>query len=82
MSNPFPAKFGSICSACEAQIPQGDDMYAVDGQFICKQCADDAGNVCPDCGNFKPSEYDQCYDCHEDGEEADDQSVDIDDVPF
>jgi len=65
MSNPFPAHFDSNCNSCGDDIYQGDDCFAVDGQFVCRNCAESNGNVCPDCQNYKREEYDTCFECHE-----------------
>ena len=44
---------------------KGEEMFVVDGQFVCERCADENGNVC-DCGNFKNDGYETCYDCYQD----------------
>lgn len=64
MANPFKNKFDSHCGSCGDDMWEGDMVYAVDGAFVCPDCADNNGNVC-DCGNFKKEEYDECYSCHE-----------------
>lgn len=64
MSNPFETKFDSECQDCGAEVLQGDDMYVVDGNFLCISCAEINGNVC-DCGNYKKDDYDTCYECFE-----------------
>ena len=66
MANPFPAHFDSNCQSCGDDIWENDNVFVVDGQFVCPSCAKEAGNVC-DCGNFKKSEYDECFDCHNEG---------------
>ena len=66
MANPFPTKFNSNCNSCGESIPEGDFMYACDGQFVCEDCARENGNVCPECCEFKKQEYKTCYECKED----------------
>ena len=39
----------------------GDQVYAVDGLFVCDRCVPIA-NVC-ECGNFKKEEFEKCYEC-------------------
>ena len=70
MSNPFETKFDSTCNSCGEVVPEGEEMYAVDGDFVCKKCAEENGNVC-DCGNFKKTEYDECFECYEEGKDDD-----------
>lgn len=74
MSNPFPARFDSDCQSCGDTVEEGELMFAVDGQFICEECAEEGGNICPNCGNFKKEEFDLCYTCHEKGSEVEDSS--------
>lgn len=78
MSNPFPSRFDSTCNSCGETVYEGDDMYAVDGQFVCQKCAEENGNVCPNCGNYKDEKYETCYECHE-GEETEDTILDDED---
>lgn len=68
-NNPFPARFDSTCNSCGDPIHEGDLTYAVDGQFVCQNCAEVNGNVCPECSNYKKEEYDTCYECHQEMEE-------------
>ena len=77
MSNPFKAQFDSTCNSCGAEIFDGDDVYAVDGDFVCEDCAEENGNIC-ECGNFKKAEYEKCYECFNNKEEEDDDN----DYPF
>ena len=62
MANPCPAFKGTHCSNCGWQINEGDSVYFVDGDKLCKDCASDADLIC-ECGSFKKEEYDTCYDC-------------------
>ena len=63
-NNPFPNRFDSTCDSCGDDLPEGEIVFAVDGDFVCLACADSNGNVC-DCGQFKKEEYDSCFDCYE-----------------
>lgn len=63
MANPFPSRFDSTCNSCGEPIYEGDDTFAVDGDFICKDCAEAGDNIC-ECGKFKKEGFDQCYECH------------------
>lgn len=67
MSNPFPSSFESDCLGCGDRIFEGDDMYAHDGQFMCKECADGEGVVCG-CNAYKEPHEDECYKCRMDNE--------------
>lgn len=60
--NPVPAFPNTQCDQCDSGIPEGDDVYLMDGQKYCGDCADENGNVC-DCGSFKKEEFPECYDC-------------------
>lgn len=62
MSNPFEAHFDSTCDDCGDPIDEGDTTFAVDGQYVCKSCAEKNGNVCH-CGEFKKEEYETCFEC-------------------
>ena len=62
MSNPFKAHFDKPCGDCGEMIEEGEDVYAVDGEFWCQDCTP-AENICG-CGNYKNEGYDTCYDCH------------------
>lgn len=63
MSNPFPAHFDSHCTSCGENIYESDDTFAIDREFVCENCAESNGNICPKCGSFKKEEYDTCFDC-------------------
>jgi len=65
MSNPFEAHFDKDCDDCGRPIDEGDETFARDGDFICRQCAEDGDNVC-ECGQFKKAEYETCFDCKHD----------------
>jgi len=65
MGNPFPSHFDSACNSCGDMIFEGDDCFAVDGQFVCESCAEANGNVCPECGEFKQEQFEVCYKCNE-----------------
>ncbi len=62
MPNPFPAKFNSTCDSCGNEIYEEEEIYAIDGDFLCGSCADANGNVC-ECGNYKKEEYEECFEC-------------------
>ncbi len=62
MANPLPAFPNTDCDGCSEEIPEGDSVYFNDGEKLCEDCAADGDYVC-DCGNFKKSEYDTCYEC-------------------
>jgi len=62
MANPFSARFDSKCQECGDILLEGDDTFAIDGMFVCEDCAKENGNVCR-CGNFKKEEYTSCYEC-------------------
>lgn len=62
MANPFPARFDSRCDSCGNDIDEGDQCYAIEGQFVCSDCANESDNVCG-CGNFKHETYPTCFDC-------------------
>ena len=67
MSNPFETKFKSACQNCEDIVDEGEDMYVVDGLFVCRACANAGEHVC-ECGKYKKEEYDKCYDCFSDNQ--------------
>ena len=79
MANPFQVKFKSSCQSCGDEVYEGEDMYAVHGQFFCRQCAEDNGNVCA-CGNYKDENYEECYECHEENDGGDTVLDDEDDL--
>lgn len=63
MANPFPSAFDNkTCDSCGDFIFEGDPVYAVDGQFVCKPCAEENSSVCK-CGNFKKEGFAECYGC-------------------
>lgn len=62
MSNPFITRFDSRCGSCGDIVYEGDEMFAVDGEFICRDCADINDNIC-ECGQFKREEFETCFDC-------------------
>ena len=70
MSNPFPTKFSSSCNSCGERVEEGDLMYACDGQFLCEDCADENGNICPECYGFKKEDYKTCFDCKDDFDDS------------
>lgn len=70
MSNPFTQQWLSQCDSCGDDIDPGDVVYAVDGSFVCRGCAEENDNVC-ECGNFKKSEFEKCYECAGVGKEED-----------
>lgn len=76
MSNPFPSKFDSECGACGDEIYEKDLVYAVDGLFICRACAEDRDNVCPECGDFKEEGFDVCFECNQIMKNDDDETTD------
>jgi hypothetical protein len=76
MANPFKTKFKSTCQSYGEIVEEGDDMFAIDGQFVCEQCAEAGDNIC-ECGNFKKEEYDTCFDCHEENSDMEGDSVNI-----
>lgn len=61
MANPFQAKFDSKCQLCGETVEEGEEMWAIGGQFLCSQCVS-VENQC-DCGNYKGDDYETCYDC-------------------
>lgn len=64
MANPFPARFDSTCDSCgDPLYTYDDDVFVIDGIFVCEDCARRGNNVCDSCGKYKKSEYDQCYEC-------------------
>ena len=75
MSNPFPARFNSKCNSCGDPIYEGEDTFAVDGNFVCKGCAEANDNVC-ECGSFKKNSFEKCFYCHNEEE------IDYDSPPF
>lgn len=89
MANPFQVKFDSTCQSCEAQVWEGDLMFAAQGLFICGSCAHEAEVVCS-CGNFKKPEFDKCFACNQPKEDenegwdpwADNAPKEKDDLPF
>lgn len=62
MPNPFKTRFDSECQDCGGMVDEGEFMYAVDGSFLCQDCANSEGVVC-NCGNIKRESYDRCWDC-------------------
>lgn len=67
MANPFKVKFDSECQNCGNWRYKGDEMFhAEDGSFICEVCAEENGNVCPKCGDFKKQAFPFCYNCGHD----------------
>lgn len=44
---------------------EDDGMVFVEGQNLCKTCAEEEGYKCPECGNFKKPNYETCYDCNQ-----------------
>ena len=60
--NPVPAYPNTSCDSCGEEIPEGDNVYIIDGQRWCEICADSTDNVC-ECGNYKKEEYKKCYEC-------------------
>lgn len=60
--NPFPATFESKCAGCGDSMEIGDQVWATDEGYMCRECADDSGYLC-ECGKFKKVEYDQCFAC-------------------
>jgi len=40
MSNPFPSQFDSHCQSCGDRTEEGDMIYAIDGEFVCRDCAE------------------------------------------
>jgi hypothetical protein len=69
MSNPFYAHFNSRCQCCGDDVLEGEECFAYEDEFICKECAEEANIVCPECGNFKKPDYDTCYECYEENKE-------------
>ena len=72
MANPFTPQFNSTCQWCgDVCIADDDDMYAVDGDFICSDCAEENNNVCrcskheDGCYKFKKTKFDVCYTCNQ-----------------
>jgi hypothetical protein len=63
MSNPGKAFSNTECDVCEEIIPEGEDVFFEDGSKMCESCADENGNVCPECGEYKKEEYPTCYEC-------------------
>ena len=62
MPNPMPAFRNVICDDCGEPIPEGEDVFFVDGSRFCGDCASANGNIC-ECGNYKKAEYETCYEC-------------------
>jgi len=62
MSNPFEAKFESECQNCGDTVDEGEEMFAVEGEFWCRDCAKRTNNICK-CGNYKKDEFDSCFTC-------------------
>lgn len=62
MANPFRTKFKSQCQSCGKKIPQGEEMFAHGGMFICEEEAEREDVIC-DCGNYKKAEYPTCFVC-------------------
>ncbi len=83
MANPFKTKFVSNCQSCGETCFENDLMFAVDGMFVCEECAKENDNICK-CGNFKKSEYKECYICSQSDkkEDEEDDEIDPDDIPF
>ena len=80
MANPFPARFDSNCQSCGEKLFEGDNTFAVNGQFICTICAEAGDYVC-DCGNFKKEGFKKCYTCHME-ETNPDPPTDYESPPF
>lgn len=62
MANPFISKFNSECQNCDSSVSQGEEMYAVNGSFVCTGCAVEGNNVCA-CGAYKKEQFPRCYNC-------------------
>lgn len=62
MSNPVESFAGTVCDQCGETLEKGDDLFLVEGQRFCEDCADENNNIC-ECGQFKKEEYKTCYDC-------------------
>lgn len=72
MANPFNVKFDSTCVSCDETVPEGDEMFAHEGQFICGECAESEDVIC-DCGSYKKSGLDECFSCmNKKSDDADD----------
>jgi len=69
MPNPAPAYRNTTCDGCGDEIGEGIDVFFCEGDKLCSGCAEADGYQC-ECGNFKKSEYDVCYECHESMEDA------------
>lgn len=62
-NNPFPARFNSDCSECGELIEEGDETFAIEGSFVCWNCAEATDNICV-CGKFKKADFVECWECH------------------
>ncbi len=63
MPNPFLARFDSDCADCGGTMFENDDeVFACEGEYVCRDCAEKRGNVC-ECGQYKKSEFETCFEC-------------------
>lgn len=64
MPNPVEAFGGTGCDVCGEYIYEGDSLFFDDNQKLCEECAGENDNIC-DCGNYKKSQFDECYECNQ-----------------
>ena len=62
MANPVKAFRDTPCYQCDETIDKDDDLFLMDGEKYCYECAEENGNVC-ECGQFKKEDFKECYDC-------------------
>mgnify|MGYP001584089082 CR=1 FL=1 len=64
MTNPFETMYDKSCDNCGDSIMSGDLCYGTGEDFLCEDCASTQNLIC-NCGNYKKSEYDECFNCHQ-----------------
>ena len=62
MSNPSKAYPHTRCDSCQEEVGEGNDIFFDDGEKLCEDCAREDDHICS-CGNYKKSEYRECYEC-------------------
>ncbi len=67
MPNPVESFGGTGCDECGEELFEGDALFFDGPKKLCEVCAGENENIC-ECGNYKKSQYEECYECHRDDE--------------